>query len=55
MAFCNKLSGILRQGVSQSSNGPVTSMLGSLRYMSSKLFVGGKYLYILTLLLLLVF
>ncbi|CAD5323963.1 unnamed protein product [Arabidopsis thaliana] len=41
MAFCNKLSGILRQGVSQSSNGPVTSMLGSLRYMSSKLFVGG--------------
>ncbi|KAL1197193.1 Glycine-rich RNA-binding protein 4 [Cardamine amara subsp. amara] len=42
MAFCNKLSGILRQGVSQSSNVPMTtSMLGSLRYMSSKLFVGG--------------
>ncbi|CAH2052883.1 unnamed protein product [Thlaspi arvense] len=41
MAFCNKLSGILRQGVTQSSNVPVTSMLGSLRYMSTKLFVGG--------------
>ncbi|XP_010512958.1 PREDICTED: glycine-rich RNA-binding protein 4, mitochondrial-like [Camelina sativa] len=41
MAFCNKLSGILRQGVSHSSNVPVTSMLGSLRYMSTKLFVGG--------------
>lgn len=45
MAFCNKLSGFLRQGVSQSSNVPVTSMLGSLRYMSTKLFVGGKYVY----------
>ncbi|CAA7042482.1 unnamed protein product [Microthlaspi erraticum] len=41
MAFCNKLSGFLRQGVSQSSNVPVTSMLGSLRYMSTKIFVGG--------------
>ncbi|CAN8268649.1 unnamed protein product [Cochlearia groenlandica] len=42
MAFCNKLSCILRQGgVSQGSNVAVTSMLGSLRYMSTKLFVGG--------------
>lgn len=43
MAFCKSLGGLLRQGVvSQTGNVPVTSMLGSLRYMSTKLFVGGK-------------
>lgn len=55
MAFCNKLSGILRQGVSQSSNVPVTSMLGSLRYMSTKLFIGGKCIYNLNFLLLVLY
>ena len=45
MAFCKSLGGLLRQGaVSQTGNVPVQSMLGSLRYMSTKLFVGGKYL-----------
>lgn len=42
MAFCNKLGGLLKHGVAQNGNVPVTSMLGSLRYMSTKLFVGGK-------------
>ncbi|KAF8046448.1 hypothetical protein N665_3691s0002 [Sinapis alba] len=42
MAFCKSLGGLLRQGVvTQTGNVPVTSMLGSLRYMSTKLFVGG--------------
>uniref|UniRef100_A0A1J3CJ77 Glycine-rich RNA-binding protein 2, mitochondrial n=1 Tax=Noccaea caerulescens TaxID=107243 RepID=A0A1J3CJ77_NOCCA len=42
MAFSNKLGGLLRQGcLSQAGNGSVTSMLGSLRMMSTKLFVGG--------------
>ncbi|KAF8048841.1 hypothetical protein N665_2379s0003 [Sinapis alba] len=42
MAFCKSLGGLLRQGaVSQTGNVPVQSMLGSLRYMSTKLFVGG--------------
>ena len=46
MAFCKNLGGLLRQGaVSQTGNVPVQSMLGSLRYMSTKLFVGGKYLF----------
>lgn len=45
MAFRKSLGGLLRQGsVSQTGNVPVQSMLGSLRYMSTKLFVGGKYL-----------
>ncbi|WZZ31200.1 hypothetical protein YC2023_014601 [Brassica napus] len=35
MAFCTKL------GILQNRNVPVTSMLGSLRYMSTKLFIGG--------------
>lgn len=43
MAFCNKLGGLLRQGaVTQTGKVPVTSMLGSLRLMSTKLFIGGK-------------
>uniref|UniRef100_A0A1J3F071 Glycine-rich RNA-binding protein 2, mitochondrial n=2 Tax=Noccaea caerulescens TaxID=107243 RepID=A0A1J3F071_NOCCA len=42
MAFSNKLGGLLRQGsLSQAGNVSVTSMLGSLRMMSTKLFVGG--------------
>ncbi|KAG2314518.1 hypothetical protein Bca4012_065214 [Brassica carinata] len=42
MAFCKSLGGLLRQGaVSQTGNVPVQSMLGSLRYMSTKIFVGG--------------
>ncbi|KAG2267041.1 hypothetical protein Bca52824_074120 [Brassica carinata] len=42
MAFCKNLGGLLRQGtVSQTGNVPVQSMLGSLLYMSTKLFVGG--------------
>jgi len=39
MAFCTKLGGHWKQGV----NVPVSSMLGSLRYMSTKLYIGGKY------------
>ncbi|CAN7011880.1 unnamed protein product [Brassica rapa subsp. trilocularis] len=35
MAFCTKL------GILQNRSVPVTSMLGSLRYMSTKLFIGG--------------
>ncbi|KAL0642057.1 hypothetical protein Bca4012_103437 [Brassica carinata] len=42
MAFCKSLGGKLRQGaVSQTSNVLVQSMLGSLWYISTKLFVGG--------------
>ncbi|XP_020874692.1 glycine-rich RNA-binding protein 2, mitochondrial isoform X2 [Arabidopsis lyrata subsp. lyrata] len=41
MAFCNKLGGLLRQNITPIGNVPVTSMLGSLRLMSTKLFVGG--------------
>ncbi|CAI0437702.1 unnamed protein product [Linum tenue] len=41
MAFCNKLGGLLRQSVSQSSSYPMGSMMNTARYMSSKLFVGG--------------
>ncbi|XP_010532757.1 PREDICTED: glycine-rich RNA-binding protein 2, mitochondrial [Tarenaya hassleriana] len=41
MAFCNKLGGLLRNTVSHNAQAPVSSMLGSLRYMSTKLFVGG--------------
>ncbi|XP_010435219.1 PREDICTED: glycine-rich RNA-binding protein 2, mitochondrial [Camelina sativa] len=42
MSFCNKLGGLLRQNITPSGgNVPVTSMLGSLRLMSTKLFVGG--------------
>ncbi|CAH2052884.1 unnamed protein product, partial [Thlaspi arvense] len=37
MAFCTKLGGHLKQN----RNVPVTSMLGSLRDMSTKLFIGG--------------
>ncbi|VVB01261.1 unnamed protein product [Arabis nemorensis] len=39
MAFCNKFGGLMK--LSQTGNVPVTSMIGSLRYMSTKLFVGG--------------
>ncbi|CAK8567097.1 unnamed protein product [Lathyrus sativus] len=42
MAFCNKLGNLLRQGATQSSHAPVSSMLNYLRHMSSsKLFIGG--------------
>ncbi|KAI0510498.1 hypothetical protein KFK09_011100 [Dendrobium nobile] len=44
MAFCNKLCGLIRQGVSNSltTPAPMTHMLNACRYMSSsKLFVGG--------------
>ncbi|CAA7027962.1 unnamed protein product [Microthlaspi erraticum] len=42
MAFSNKIGGLLRQGgLSQAGNVPVTYMLGSLRMMSTKLFIGG--------------
>jgi len=46
MAFCGKLGGLLRQTVSGSSisngtAGPAMHLLNSVRYMSSKLFVGG--------------
>ncbi|CAL9241487.1 unnamed protein product [Arabidopsis halleri] len=41
MAFCTKLGGHLKQGVFQNRNVPVTSMLGSLRHMSTKLYIGG--------------
>ncbi|PON55614.1 Splicing factor-like protein [Parasponia andersonii] len=42
MAFCGKFGGLLRQSVSQNVPSPLTSMLNSVRYMSSsKLFVGG--------------
>ncbi|CAN8324354.1 unnamed protein product [Cochlearia groenlandica] len=43
MAFCKNLSGLLRQGVISRTNTsvPVQSLFGSLRYMSTKLFVGG--------------
>lgn len=43
MAFCTKLGGQLKQGVFQNRNVPVTSMLGSLRYMSTKIYIGGKH------------
>ena len=36
MAFCTKLDFL------QNTSVPVTSMLGSLRYMSTKLFIGGN-------------
>jgi len=48
MAFCNKLGGLLRQNISSNGNVPVTSMLGSLRLMSTKLFIGGKILLFLS-------
>ncbi|XP_010481341.1 PREDICTED: 40S ribosomal protein S19, mitochondrial [Camelina sativa] len=41
MAFCTKLGGLLKQGVVQNRNVPLTSMLTSLRYMSTKLYIGG--------------
>lgn len=42
MAFCGKIGGLLRQGMSQNVQSPMTSLLNSVRYMSSsKLFVGG--------------
>ncbi|KAK2443184.1 glycine-rich RNA-binding protein 4, mitochondrial [Trifolium repens] len=42
MAFCNKIGNLLRQGATQTSQAPVSSMLNYLRHMSSsKLFVGG--------------
>ncbi|XP_010494963.1 PREDICTED: 40S ribosomal protein S19, mitochondrial [Camelina sativa] len=41
MAFCTKLGGHLKQGVVQTRNVPFTSMLTSLRYMSTKLYIGG--------------
>lgn len=46
MAFCTKLGGHLKQGVIRNGNVPVTSMLSSLRYMSTKLYIGGKYKYL---------
>lgn len=42
MAFCNKIGNLLRQGATQSTQAPVSSMLNYLRHMSSsKLFIGG--------------
>ncbi|KAE8076337.1 hypothetical protein FH972_014996 [Carpinus fangiana] len=42
MAFCNKVGSLLRHSVSQNGQASVTSMLNSVRYMSSsKLFIGG--------------
>ncbi|XP_010551665.1 PREDICTED: glycine-rich RNA-binding protein 2, mitochondrial-like [Tarenaya hassleriana] len=41
MAFCNKLSGLLRNTVTQNAQAPVSSLLCSVRYMSTKIFVGG--------------
>ncbi|OIT35476.1 PREDICTED: glycine-rich RNA-binding protein 2, mitochondrial-like [Nicotiana attenuata] len=46
MAFCNKLSGLLRQSISTSGNAlnaqaPAASMLNAMRCMSTKLFIGG--------------
>jgi len=42
MAFCNKIGNLLRQGGTQSTQAPVSSMLNYLRHMSSsKLFIGG--------------
>jgi hypothetical protein len=41
MAFCNKIGNLLRQGATQTSQAPVSSMLNYLRHMSSsKLFIG---------------
>ncbi|GMY32057.1 glycine-rich RNA-binding protein 2, mitochondrial-like [Fagus crenata] len=41
MAFCNKVGGLLRLNLSQNGQAPIASMLNSVRYMSSKLFIGG--------------
>ncbi|XP_059448931.1 glycine-rich RNA-binding protein 2, mitochondrial-like [Corylus avellana] len=41
MAFCNKVGSLLRHSVSQNGQASTTSMLNSVRYMSSKLFIGG--------------
>jgi hypothetical protein len=42
MAFCNKVGSLLRHSVSQNGQASITSMLNSVRYMSSsKLFIGG--------------
>uniref|UniRef100_A0A1J3K3A2 40S ribosomal protein S19, mitochondrial n=1 Tax=Noccaea caerulescens TaxID=107243 RepID=A0A1J3K3A2_NOCCA len=41
MSFCNKLGGHWKQSVFRNRNVPVTSMLGSLRYMGTKLYIGG--------------
>ncbi|EEF39662.1 glycine-rich RNA-binding protein 2, mitochondrial [Ricinus communis] len=42
MAFCNKIGSLVRQSVAQNGKVPVSSMLNSIRCMSSsKLFIGG--------------
>ncbi|KAF8393999.1 hypothetical protein HHK36_020201 [Tetracentron sinense] len=45
MAFCSRIGSLLRQGISQNSVSigqvPVTSMLNTIRCMSTKLFIGG--------------
>lgn len=48
MAFCNKLGNLVKQSISQNGQVPVASLLNSIRcFSSSKLFIGGIYLYCL--------